>query len=149
MGSGEMRKNMKPILCLFLAAMFIAAEEAKKETPSKAEPAPKPETTIPAGATEVSPGVFRHVDKDGKTWLYRRSPFGLLKTQDPGNHVEKKEQAGDVADSGISAVEEGDNIRFSRRGPFGRSEWVRKKSELTADEREVWQRQQARKAPAK
>ena len=127
----------------------MMAEEAKKEAPSKSAPPVKVETTIPAGAIEVNPGVFRHVDKDGKAWLYRRSPFGLLKTQDPGNEAEKKEQAGESAESGVTAVEEGDNIRFSRRGPFGRSEWVRKKSELTADEREVWQRQQARKAPAK
>lgn len=135
---------MKLTLCFILAvAGVMTAEEVKKQPPAKTE------TEIPAGATEVSSGVFRHVDKDGKAWLYRRSPFGLLKTEDTGDRPAKKEPPAESLADGMTAVEEGDSIRFSRRSPFGRNEWVRKKSELTADEKGLWERQQARKAPAK
>ena len=142
---------MKLTMCLLLAvsATALAEEAKKKEATSKSEPAAKAETQIPAGATEVNPGVFRHVDKDGKAWLYRYSPFGLLKTAEPTDSATKKDQATDAVDDGMTAVEEGGQIRFTRKGPFGRNEWTRKKSELTAVEREVWERQQSRKAPAK
>ncbi len=32
---------------------------------------------IPKGANEVEPNLFRYTDPQGKTWIYRKIPFGV------------------------------------------------------------------------
>jgi hypothetical protein len=124
----------------------------------------KPQTTVsavPAGASEVSPGLFKHKDNDGKSWLYRKTPFGVVKTADavessspgvesasanrdnPFGATKAPPAPGTTPD--VTAVEDGDSYKFERATPFGPSRWTRKKSELTADEQEIVQRARARK----
>jgi hypothetical protein len=116
---------------------------------------------IPAGASEVSPGLFKHTDNAGKTWLYRKTPFGVVKTSEtpeasasgvesaPVNRAnpfgETKASPTASAAPNVTAVEDGDSYKFERSTPFGPTRWTRKKSELTADEQEIVQRTRARK----
>lgn len=48
---------------------------------------------IPAGAVAIEGNTWRWVDKDGKAWLYRVSPFGLLRSEEP-KQVAAKRPAG-------------------------------------------------------
>ncbi|MBM3783729.1 MAG: hypothetical protein FJW30_05170 [Acidobacteria bacterium] len=45
--------------------------------------APAPPAGVPAGAKIVDSSTWRWVDKSGKAWLYRTSPFGVMKTEEP------------------------------------------------------------------
>ena len=44
----------------------------------------------------------------------------------------------DAAGSRITAVEQGDSIRFEENTPFGKRTWVRKKTELSETEQRTW-----------
>jgi hypothetical protein len=129
---------MKLILIFPLMTMILAAADAPSPSAKPAAPPPSAKsalpTGIPAGAVEVSPGTYRLPDKQGKNWLYRVTPFGVARFE------EKPEPApAPIADS-IRATEDGDMIRFERPSPFGTYRWQRKKSELSADERQAWER---------
>ena len=117
------------IVFLFAAALLAAADAPAK----KVDPPPTPVKLlqVPAGATEIRPGIYRFVDTDGKAWLYRKTPFGVVRTAD-------SQQAATT-----TAIEDGDTIRFERPTPFGVDKWQKKKSELTAAERAIWESQQA------
>lgn len=65
-----------------LTALVLAAADGSS-APKQTKPAPpataaKPQS-IPAGAVEIEPGTFRFTDKEGKTWIYRKSPFGMMR----------------------------------------------------------------------
>ncbi len=48
-------------------------------------PVPQPAlAAIPPEAVPTDDGSFRGKDKDGKTWLYRPTPFGISKVEDKG-----------------------------------------------------------------
>lgn len=115
------------IVVLAFAAVLLAAGQ------DKASPRKEETTTLPAGAKQSEPGVYRYTDRDGKTWVYRKSPFGYWKDDD----AKAIDKSGDVSD--ITAVEDGDNVRFERPGPFGKYRWVRKKSEMNDAERKAWE----------
>ena len=105
---------------------------ATKGAPAKSAPAP---VVIPAGAEEIRPNTFRHRDEKGRTWIYRRTPFGIAKFE------EKKVSTDATATSaGITAIEQGENIKFVRRTPFGETVWTRKKTELSAEEQQALER---------
>lgn len=87
---------------------------------------------IPTGAKEVEPYLYRYTDAQGKTWMYRKSPFGLMKWEEkaaPQSVVQQKVP--------IQATDLGDSYRFVRDTPFGGEVWTRKKSNLTEDEKAV------------
>jgi hypothetical protein len=114
------------------------------------------EATIPKGATEVEPGVFKHKDASGKSYTYRKTPFGVIKSLDgaadkptetpvpvktagapqetPFGDIKKQTQAQ------IKVVEKGDTLEFERTSPFGGIRWKNKKDQLTPEEREAWER---------
>jgi hypothetical protein len=46
-----------------------APARAAAKSPDAGAPA------LPAGATEVEPNLYRYTDAQGKTWMYRRTPF--------------------------------------------------------------------------
>mgnify|MGYP001577876385 CR=1 FL=1 len=116
------------------------AKPVAAPAPAKAQ-APK-STTIPAGAVEVEPGVFQHKDAKGKVWLYRRTPFGIAK-------YEPEPEAEPAGGEDLLASAQGDSVRFERKTPFGVSTWIRKKSELNADEAAAWKRAQSSPAQGK
>jgi len=121
---------MKPCIVLLFSAALLAAADAPAK---KVDPPPTPVKLlqVPSGAAEVRPGVYRFVDKDGKAWLYRKTPFGVVRAEDS--------QPAAVT----TAKEDGDTIRFERPTPFGVDKWQKKKSELNATERAIWDAQQA------
>jgi hypothetical protein len=129
-------------LILVSAVMVSAAQPAQKKTAQKPAAAAKGPLEIPAGAVESGDGFYRYTDAAGKKWVYRRTPFGVSRWEEGAG-----ETAGaatkTAAASGITATEDGDNIRFERRTPFGTSTWQRKKGELDEAEQAAWDRQRA------
>jgi hypothetical protein len=117
---------------------------------------------VPKGATKVSPTTYRYVDKDGKAWIYRQTPFGYTKQADEPKPAEEaapdgsratpfgpsKPQTGtdDAARSRTGdapakvetkVTEDGDMVHFERPSPFGTSKWSRKKTELNREEQRL------------
>ena len=123
---------------------------------------------VPEGATEIKPGTYRFVDKDKKVWIYRKTPFGLQKSEETpaaeGDRTRKPDAPAAPSQqpdpdrtttpfgeskapaAGLPATkvtEVGDSLRFERPSPFGVYRWTRKKTELTADEKKLWDAQQS------
>ena len=132
------------------------AGKADAETPKQPRQRPM---EIPAEAKEIHPGVWRWVDKSGQPWIYWNSPFGVARSPEkPGGEIKPAAptvpdhtpaaQAGGVEVEGVTISDEGDNVRFERRTPFGLIKTVKKKSELSVDEKRLWDRaQSARHTP--
>jgi len=131
---------MRLLSCMLLICAGLAAEDpARPASGSNAvqtKKAPAP-LTVPADAVPVSPGLYRWIDRDGKSWMYRGTPFGVSRWQE------------DVNSAPATAVEEGDSIRFVRSTPFGKRVWVRKKTELTEAEQKIWASQQEKAATSR
>jgi hypothetical protein len=123
---------------------FTVSSLAGADPQSKKAPAPTPAPiTVPADAVQVSPGLYRSVDKQGKAWLYRRTPFGVRRWEDTAGDGKQN-----TAADRTTAVEQGDSIRFERNTPFGKQTWVRKKSELDPTEQQIWDHQQEKNTAA-
>ena len=93
---------------------------------------------IPVGAKEVEPYLFAATDAQGTKWFYRQTPFGVVRWED------KPVVATPMADNTNPVVinDLGDSVRFSWKTPFGVQTWVRKKTELTDDEKAMMRREQ-------
>ena len=128
------------ILVLLLIGLASAADKppAKKSAPSASKVRV---ITVPAGAVEVEPYTYRYTGPDGKKWLYRKTPFGIVRNLDLPSEKPLTDQSANV-----QASDAGDSVRFERSSPFGPVKWERKKNELTEMERAVWEREQARAA---
>ena len=126
---------MKMIFAAFASALLLSASDPQA---SKKSTTPPPGRTvkpveIPKGAVEVEPGTFSYTDSDGKKWLYRKTPWGVARWEDKPN-ADTKAKAPEPGEY-ITAVEDGDIVRFERPGPFGVYKWQKKKSELDENER--------------
>jgi len=112
---------------------------------------------VPADAAPVSEGVWRWIDPQRKVWLFQETPAGLMKSEAPKGVTATLGPTGlppadprpDATLELISVKEEGDSLRFSRPGPFGKYSWVKKKTELDRDETIVWQRARSKSGAAK
>ena len=131
---------------LILALMLTPASAQQKGAATKTGSAPAAKVTgppqpvtIPKDAVEIQPGVWEAKDAEGKTWHYRKTPFGIRKYE-PENPSSKLEEDA----KRIKATDLGDKVRFERRTPFGSSTWEKKKSELNEVEKIAWQRAQAK-----
>jgi hypothetical protein len=109
---------------------------AVKQTKPGAKPA-KSAPTVPADAVQVSPGMYRWTDKEGKEWMYRKTPFGVSRWE--ANSEDSKQKA--IVNQ-TTAVEQGDSVRFERVSPFGKQTWVKKKTDLDDTEQKIWARKQ-------
>jgi hypothetical protein len=78
---------MKLSLMVFL--MCVAALGQSKDAAQR--PA-----GVPAGAVAIEGHTWRWVDKEGKAWLYRPGPFGMMKSEEP-------KQAGAGRPAGVPA----------------------------------------------
>lgn len=81
--------------------------------------------TVPAGAKEVGPNLYRYTDAQGKTWMYRKTPFGVGKWEDKPS---EQPAASDGVPTKVTDL--GDSYQFQRPTPFGTQKWTVKKSEL-------------------
>ena len=123
------------IAFLFSLTLLLAADQPSK----KAAP-----VTIPSSAVKSEDGSYRYTDSYGKKWIYRKTPFGVMRLEDKpvsANAAEKLQDDRTRLIESTSAIEEGDAIRFERAWPFGRTQWQRKKTELNDVERAVWDRE--------
>ncbi len=134
-----------------LMLVSMAEAQQRKAAPIEAKPVSKaaqpravvrqPETKIPAGAKQIEPNLFRYTDPQGKVWIYKESPFGLMKHEETAAERAERAAAPVATDDGLKAVEDGETIRFSRETPFGESRWTRKKTDKLEDaERAAWER---------
>lgn len=143
-----MKSSLAILLFVGLASLAIAADQksAEQKPPAKPAPTKKQEITIPADAVEIAPYTFRSTDSEGKTWIYRQTPFGVSRTEDKPLSAEDAKKAQDAKDRLIhstSAFEDGDSIRFVQNSPFGHTEWRKKKTDLNEIEQAVWNRELA------
>lgn len=142
---------MRLLILLAISVPFVCAAsegsgqrktESRKAAPRasatvrKAEPRATPQLTIPPDAKQVGSNTYLYTDSNGKVWTYTRTPFGVRKEEGTPESTTKTQ---DVPPE-MTATEEGDSVRFTRKTPFGKSQWTRKKSELTGVERAVWER---------
>jgi hypothetical protein len=103
------------------------APQKPKATPKAQEP-----VTIPQGATLVEPNLYRYTDAGGKSWMYRQTPFGISKYEDKPAAAPQPSAADSEP---VRVVDLGDSVRFEKKTAFGVSKWVRKKTELTDEEK--------------
>ncbi len=158
------------ILLLAPLVMLVAGQENSNRPETK----PRGRLTLPEGAKKIDAYSHSFTDKDGKSWIYRQTPFGLVRYQDesklgaaaaadkkappastssaPARSTAGASSASAVSPAaaaspppGLRAFDEGDSVRFEKDGPFGKYTWVRKKDELTAQEKSAWEA--ARKYP--
>jgi hypothetical protein len=152
----------KLLLLIAIPVCFLAAEEQKK---------PNAGIVIPAGAVKVDEGIYKYTDAQGKKWIYRSTPFAILKLEDKsGESDPKKQSSGEsqvhetpfgkvTVPTGAATAsakpanldetmvritkvrEEGDKIHFERPGPFGVMRWSRNRGELSEEEKMILERQ--------
>lgn len=136
-----MKHFLLVLLTLALAAAGAAAQEAKKD--GAAKKAASPAAAVPPGAEKIGEGRWRARDAQGRTWIYRRTPFGIVRFEEEAS-AEKESPAPNF----IRVREAGDSrVVFERRTPFGLSTWTKSPQELDEDERralEAW-RESAKK----
>jgi hypothetical protein len=149
------------VIMLALCSTGLAATPPKKKPATKPAPAA---LTIPADATRIDEHTYVHTDAQGKTWTYRKTPFGLQKSERTAEtpapyalpetvrdrqspfSAEGSAAAPRASDASeeVTFTESGENITFKRKTPFGNNTWTKKKSELTAEERALLERAKAR-----
>ena len=128
------------ILAALLVTGLAAFDGGKNNQPGNplspsASPAPSAAIGPPKEAVEIAPYTFRYTDARGKVWMYRQTPFGWMK-------AERKDipEAAPAALPETRVVEDGDSVRFECNTPFGMQRWKRKKSELTEQEKQIFDR---------
>jgi len=117
-----------------------AARAAGPEAPKAARPAAQATgpLQVPEGAERLDSLTWRYKEASGKVWIYRRTPFGLVRYEESSRQPEKKPSVGSPA---LRAFDEGDRIRFEREGPFGKYTWYRQKgAALSAEEQQAWEK---------
>jgi hypothetical protein len=136
------------LITIFLTAglVFTAAAQSdskdEKKPATKAVPVPA-QPVIPKDATPLPDGSFRYVDKDGKKWIYRTTPFGVSKAEEhPAPPVAQ------IVDDPAKSEDLGDSVRFTRPTPFGPKVWTTKKSQLDTYEKNIFDRDQRRQSGA-
>ncbi|MCU1259269.1 MAG: hypothetical protein JWO80_2154 [Bryobacterales bacterium] len=124
----------KLTILLLCGTAFLGAAD-KKETKKPVNQQP-PEVTIPAGAQETEDGSFRYTDAKGKKWIYRKTPFGIAKSEEKPPAAQPEQE-----DTLTKATVKGDSVHFERPTPFGVTKWDKKMTELDANEQRILDRQ--------
>ena len=148
---------MKLLFAIFVSAVALSAQDPQANPPAKkpaTKTAPKapakapPKVTdgskpmpIPAAAVLAADGDYHYTDPQGKKWIYRKTPFGVVRMEDTPQLTSAR--APDPSGAGIKATEDGDIVRFERQGPFGLWKWEKKKSELDEGEKAALANSQA------
>jgi hypothetical protein len=97
--------------------------------------APATPNAIPANAVKIDDTTYKMAEKDGKTWVYRRTPFGLSRmTEEQFRKQQEPVSLAPVKQANVRVIDMGSGYRFERAHPLGVQVWKKKKSELTADE---------------
>lgn len=123
---------------LVLVCGFSAAAPAEQGKQKAGKPKGKAEAlTLPAGAEKIEEGVWRAKDAQGRTWIYKKTPFGLIR-------MEEQAAAPQAAAAAVRVVEaRGEEAVFERQTPFGRRTWSKRLGDLDEEERralEEWKK---------
>lgn len=99
-------------------------------------------SSIPKDAEPVGQGRYRAVDPRGVAWIYQTTPFGITKTREsaeppkaqgsPFGYAMKTKDSAPQDDPTIhklTAYPNGDEIRFEKQSPFGKSVWTKKRTD--------------------
>lgn len=90
---------------------------------------------IPAGAVKIDEQTYKLKEKDGKTWVYRKTPFGVSRLEE--EQFRKQNEAALIkpsVEAPVKVTDLGAEYRFERAHAFGSQVWKKKKTELTKDE---------------
>ncbi|MBZ5578522.1 MAG: hypothetical protein LAP40_18325 [Acidobacteriia bacterium] len=135
---------MKLSMVVCSAALVLSAAEIPATSPGATKARPESAAAkglaIPAGAVATGPWSYRYTDADGKAWVYRQTPFGVMRAEDQPATPAQADRG--IAD--VKASEDGDTVWFERPSAFGTMRWQKKKTELNEMEQAVWEREQAR-----
>jgi len=113
---------------------------AKQQSNRAARRAPAALFSVPSDAVETAPGTWKH-EAAGKTWIYRQTPFGIVRFEEKqAAKFEKTEETKAAEAAPIRAFDDGEFVRFERRGPFGVYKWRRNKADLNEAERQALDR---------
>ena len=126
-------KRSITVVILFAAAVCAQAATDKKS--EKTATAPQA-LTIPKDAVKDANGTYSYTDKQGKKWIYRNSPFGVIKTVAPETGADTRANPNQAA-AATKVTDKGDTVQFERSTPFGPTKWEKKKSDLTDEERQM------------
>ena len=139
---------MKVWIVFPIAVFVLAAESAppakKVAQPKAATAAAVKVTKIPDGAVQIDATSYRYTAPDGKSKLYVKTPFGIMSADEQPVPAASNDRPND----GVKATVEGDTIHFERPSPFGVFRWQKKISDLTEQERAVWQGETSRSGSA-
>jgi hypothetical protein len=130
-------KRLITVVILFAATVFARAADDTK--PAKPAPAPQ-RMTIPKDAVKEANGSWSYTDAQGKKWVYRESPFGVMRTAAPETGADARPNPKQPT-AAIKVTDKGDTVQFERATPFGPTRWEKKKSDLTDDERKMFDAQ--------
>ncbi|HVW08007.1 MAG TPA: hypothetical protein VHC90_05465 [Bryobacteraceae bacterium] len=145
---------MKKVLTIALAAVFGLAAQAPAKTTRKATShkatakatvaktsTPKA-VEIPKDAVARPDGTYSWTDKQGKNWVFAKTPFGVMKTAAESSSTETPTIAN------AKAIDAGDKVRFETSTPFGVISREKNKTDLTDEERKLYESQNSAQ-PAK
>lgn len=141
---------MRLWICVFamMASLGAAQEQQKAKPEGKRQAAraekktpPASKFSIPSDAEQIAPGTWKH-QADGKTWIYRETPFGIARFEEKDG---VKPEPKNVKPEPVRAFDDGDYVRFERNGPFGVYKWRSRKSELSDAERRAWEESKSAK----
>ena len=113
-----------------LPLLLLTAQDKKPAATST------PGLALPPGAVKIDDITYKVKEKDGKTYVYRRNPFGVSRL--PEEQFQKIQSTPNIApstDVPVKVTDLGAEYRFQRMTPFGGQSWKRAKSDLTAEER--------------
>lgn len=131
---------MKHLIVILVFSSALAQAAPPRKAASKPKPRPAA-VAVPPGAEKVEEGVWRARDAQGKSWIYRKTPFGIVRLPD-----EKPQPAPAPESSSCRVVklDSGEAV-FERDTPFGRRTWTRRLEELDSEERQAldeWKKKQ-------
>jgi len=124
-----------------IAAGLLLAQDKKAEARGSA-PAAASAPALPSGAKEVEPGLYRYTDAQGKTWMYRNTPFGFAKWEDKPVAPTAPVVEPVVP---VSTTDLGDSVQFVRQTPFGPPKGTKKKTDLTENEKDYLKKDDSRR----
>lgn len=133
-------KTSITLLTLFASGLLMAQSDPKpadKDTAKKAAAKKPGPVTIPKDAVHNQDGTYSYTDKVGKKWRYVNTPFGVMRSEETG----PARAAEPVHWS--KATDNGDTVIFELQTPFGPMRTVKKKSDLTDDDRAFLESQAA------
>jgi hypothetical protein len=114
------------VSAIVLPLLLLTAQDRKPANPN----------TIPAGAVQIDGQTYKVKEKDGKTWVYRKTPFGVSRVEE--EQFKKQNEAALIKpakEANVKVTDLGTEYRFERAHAFGVQVWKTKKAALTEDEK--------------